>query len=293
MSWAIASAPMPPSKYADVTALQLAPDELVLDDLAGVQVTELGEGLAGHGHVLVGALAHTGDFLLDGALAGTELRVLGTAGLELGQLLLEVGEAALGFEVAGTLDLADLALQLGLEARQVGVPLLLVDLRDEVGGEVDDLLELLGLQLLTSLRAHEQVGEPGASAAQVPDVHDRGGELDVAHALAPDLRARDLDATPLADDAPETDPLVLAAVALPVLRRTEDLLAEESVLLGTERAVVDRLRLADLAVRPVTNVVGGSQPDTELIEVVDVEHLRNPSPLPYEHPPRRSPARGG
>ena len=109
--------------------------------------------------------------------------------------------------------------------------LVLVDPGDEVGREVDDLLELLGLQLLTGLGAHEQVGEPGAGAAQVPDVHDRRGELDVAHPLAAHLGAGDLDAAALADDALEPDALVLAAVALPVLGRAEDLLAEEPVLL--------------------------------------------------------------
>src|SRR3546814_8449580 len=88
---------------------------------------------------------------------------------------------------------------------------LLVDPGHEVGGEVDDLLELLGLQLLTGLGAHEQVGEPRTGAAEVPDVHDRGSQLDVAHALAPDLRAGDLDAAALADDALEAHPLVLSA----------------------------------------------------------------------------------
>src|SRR4029077_5533649 len=107
---------------------------------------------------------------------------------------------------------------------------------------------------------------------EVPDVRDGRGQLDVAHPLAPHLRARDLDATALADDALEADTLVLAAVALPVLRRTEDLLAEESVLLGLERAVVDRLRLLDLAVRPRADLVRGGERDRQLGGVVHVEH---------------------
>ena len=81
----------------------------------------------------------------------------------------------------------DLFGQLGLEGRQVLVALLVVDPGDQVGGEVDDLLELLGLQLLTGLGAHEQVRQPAAGAAQVPDVDDGRGQLDVAHALAADL----------------------------------------------------------------------------------------------------------
>ena len=138
--------------------------------------------------------------------------------------------------------------------------LLFVDPGDQVGGEVDDLLQLLGLQLLTGLDAGQQIGQPGAGAAQVPDVHDGRGQLDVAHALATDLRARDLHAAALADDALEADALVLAAVALPVLGRAEDLLAEESVLLRLQRAVVDGFRLLDLAVRPLADSSAVARP---------------------------------
>ena len=65
----------------------------------------------------------------------------------------------------------------------------------------------------------------------------------MAHALTADLRARDLHAAALADDALVADALVLPAVALPVLRGTEDALAEEPVLLGLQRPVVDGLGL--------------------------------------------------
>ena len=160
-----------------------------------------------------------------------------------------------------------------LEVGEVLVAALVVDPRDQVGGEVDDLLELLGLELLTDLGAHQQVGQPRAGAPQVPDVDDRGGQLDVAHALAPDLGAGHLDAAALADDALEPDALVLAAVALPVLGRPEDLLAEEAVLLGTQGAVVDGLRLLDLAVGPHPDLVRRGETDPQLIEIVDVEHL--------------------
>src|SRR5207247_9585719 len=131
---------------------------------------------------------------------------------------------------------------------------------------------LLGLELLPDLGAHEQVGQPRAGAAQIPDVDDGRGQLDVAHALAPHLLAGDLDAAALADDAAEPDALVLAAVALPVLGRPEDLLAEKPVLLGAEGAVVDGLRLLDLTVRPRADRVRGGQADPELFEVVNVEH---------------------
>ena len=218
-------------------------------------------------------LADQRHVLLGGPLAGLDLGVLGAFVLEILELLLELLEALGDGQLALLLDLASRSLEhLGLEVGQVGVALLLVDPHDQVGREVDDLLELLGLELLADLGAHEQVGQPRPGAAQVPDVDDRRGQLDVAHALAPHLGPRDLDAAALADDALEADALVLAAVALPVLGRTEDLLAEESVLLGLERAVVDGLGLLDLAVGPHADRVGGGQPDPELIEVVDVKH---------------------
>ena len=144
------------------------------------------------------------------------------------------------------------------------MPLLVVDGRDQVGREVDDLLEILGSQV-------EQVAQPGRDALEVPDVGDRRGELDVAHPLTAHLGAGDLDATALADDALEAHALVLAAVALPVPGGTEDLLAEQPVLFRLQRPVVDGLGLLDLAVAPLTDVVSGGQADTELVEHIDVE----------------------
>src|SRR5207253_4715060 len=73
------------------------------------------------------------------------------------------------------------------------------------------------------------------------------------------------------------DSLVLAAVALPVLRRTEDALAEETVTLGLERAVVDGLRLRHLAGRPVADHLRGRQSDADRVEVVDVDQVLLPS----------------
>ena len=78
----------------------------------------------------------------------------------------------------------------------------------------------------------------------------RRGELDMAHALAPDLGERHLDAALLANDSLVLHALVLAAQALVVLHRAEDARAEQTVTLRLERAVVDGLRLLDLPVGP-------------------------------------------
>jgi hypothetical protein len=93
----------------------------------------------------------------------------------------------------------------------------------------------------------------------------------VPHALAPHLGARDLHAAALADDALVADSLVLAAIALPVLGRTEDALAEEAVLLGLEGSVVDGLRLRHLTARPAPDLLRGGEADADGVEVVYVD----------------------
>jgi hypothetical protein len=188
-----------------------------------------------------GLLAHVLERPL-GLVPGLAALVgLGPLGLQLGQVGLQLGLDLLLALLLVDLDLLALVRQLGLDPRQVVVTAVVVDPGHHVGREVDDLLEVLGGHV-------EQVAEPARHALDVPDVGDGRGQLDVAHALAAHLGPGDLDAAALTDDALEADALVLAAVALPVPRRPEDLLAEQAVLLGLEGAVVDRLRLADLAV---------------------------------------------
>src|SRR5207302_2790997 len=118
----------------------------------------------------------------------------------------------------------------------------------------------------------EEVADPARDALEEPDVRDGRREVDVAHPLAPHLLPGHLDAAALADDALVADALVLAAVALPVTGRPEDALAEQAVALGLERAVVDRLRLRDLAGRPVTDLLRRGEPDPDCVEIVDVDH---------------------
>ncbi len=140
-----------------------------------------------------------------------------------------------------------------------------VDPGDHRRGEVEDLLQLLGSHV-------DQVADPARHALEEPDVGDRGGQVDVAHALAAHLGAGHLDAAALADDALVADALVLAAVALPVLGRTEDALAEETVFLRLQRAVVDRLRLGDLAPAPGADLLRRREADLNRVEIVDVDH---------------------
>src|SRR5207248_1726253 len=151
-------------------------------------------------------------------------------------------------------------------------PLLDVDRGDDRGREVEDLLELARSDV-------EEVADPARDTLEEPDVRDRRRQVDVTHALAAHLLPRHLDAAALADDPLVADALVLAAVALPVLRRAEDALAEEAVALGLERPVVDGLGLGDLAGRPIPDLLRRRESDADRVEIVDVDQ-RASLPIP-------------
>src|ERR1700754_2614782 len=92
------------------------------------------------------------------------------------------------------------------------------------------------------------------------------GKLDMPHPLAPHLRQRHLDTALLADDAAELHPLVLSAQALIVLDRPEDAGAEQPIPLRLEGAVVDCLRLLDLAIRPGADLLWAGDLNFDLVE---------------------------
>nr|VTP02524.1 hypothetical protein BIN_B_03507 [Mycobacterium kansasii] len=246
-----------------VAVLQFAVEVLVDDQLLGGQLGEGVPDVLQPVQLALGAVAQLTHLAL-AAVANLASGVgLGALGLQLGQVGLQLLGAR--FQVRVPLVLNGLALHhhFGLEGGQLVVPHLLVDRGDHIGGEVDDLLEVLGRQV-------QQVAQARRDALEVPDVGDGCGQLDVAHPFPAHLGACHLDTATLADDALEAHPLVFAAVAFPVASRPEDLLAEQAVLLRLERAVVDGLRLLDLAVGPLPDVLRGGQADAEFIEEVDV-----------------------
>ncbi len=146
----------------------------------------------------------------------------------------------------------------------------LTGIGDDIVGEIQHLFQ--------DARADvQQQAHAGGDALEIPDVGDGRGQLDVAHALAADLGPGDFDAAAVADLALVADLLILAAVALPVLRGSEDALAEQAVALGLQGAVVDGLRLFDLAVRPVADHFRRSNADFDRAEGFIAHRL----PPPY------------
>src|SRR5438874_915762 len=93
-------------------------------------------------------------------------------------------------------------------------------------------------------------------------------ELDVTHAVAPNLGESYFDAAFLADDAAVLHALVLAAQAFVILDWSKDAGAEQPVALGLEGAVVDRLGFFDLAIGPRADALRAGDRDPDLIEAL-------------------------
>ena len=97
-------------------------------------------------------------------------------------------------------------------------------------------------------RGHvEHQADARRHALEEPDVADRHGQFDVAHALAANAGQRHFDAATVADDAAMFDALVFAAGTFPVLDGTEDAFAEQAALFRLERAVIDGFGVLDFA----------------------------------------------
>ncbi len=131
----------------------------------------------------------------------------------------------------------------------------------DVRGEVDDLFERLDGQI-------EEEADAGRRGTEEPDVRDRHGQVDVAHALAADDAARDFHAALLAHDTLIADAFVLAAETLEVLGGSENALAEEAVRFGALGAVVHGFGLGHFAAAPSEDVVGAGDRQRDRVEGV-------------------------
>ncbi len=156
----------------------------------------------------------------------------------------------------GLAHLAELLLGEQLALLELGV----AGVDDDVALEVEDALEIAQAQI-------EQLADAARQALEEPDVRHRRGQVDVTHPLTAHPRARHLDAALVAHHATVLHALVLAAQALPVGDRAEDLGAEETVTLRLEGAVVDGLRLGDLAEAPRPDLLRRGDRDLDRVEI--------------------------
>ena len=104
-------------------------------------------------------------------------------------------------------------------------------------------------------------------------MRNRSCQLNVAHSFTANGSLRDFDAAAIADNTLIADLLVLAAGALPVLCRTEDALAEQTVTLRLLRTIVNRLRLLYFAIGPFPDFFRGSEANPNRTEVIDIHSL--------------------
>ena len=249
-----------------VAVFHFTPQVDVAFHVARLQVLEAVEHGAQTLDLLVETDADRGHFTL-GAVA--QLGACGAPGFAFGLKFGQIGFDLLGtlfdFRVATLLQVGDVVVELILQTRKILVTLFLIDAGDHVGGKVDDLFQILRSDV-------QQVAQTGRNTLEEPDVGHRSGKLDMAHALTAHTALGDFHTTAFADDALEAYALVLAAGALPVTGRSEDLFAEQTVFLWLQGTVVNGFRLLDLAMAPITDVIGGGQANPQFVKCVDVQH---------------------
>ena len=134
-------------------------------------------------------------------------------------------------------------------------------IRYDIQCKVQHLLQITGAQIQYQPKA-------AGNALKIPNVRHGSRKFNVTHTLTAHLGPGDLYAAALADLALIAYSLIFAAVALPVLHGAENALAEQTVPLRLQRSVIDGLRLGDLAVGPLPNLLGRRQTDFDRAEFV-------------------------
>src|SRR5690606_20340853 len=94
----------------------------------------------------------------------------------------------------------------------------------EIGSKIENLLE-------RARRHIESTDNTAWNAVEILEMRYRSRELNMTHPFAANLSAGNLYSAAVTDYALIAHTLVLAAMTLPALRRTEDLLAEQAFLL--------------------------------------------------------------
>ena len=131
----------------------------------------------------------------------------------------------------------------------------------------DDVLLVIdyGVKLLSgkTKKIADLVGE----RTEIPDMRNGDNQFNVSTTLAAHLSFGYLNTTTVTDDTFIADTLILTAGALVVLRRTKNLLTEQTITLRLVRTVVDGLWLRDLAIRVFLDLLRRSKTDGNLREI--------------------------
>ena len=130
----------------------------------------------------------------------------------------------------------------------------------------DDVIFVVDHALKLACAHIEHQADTGWHALVEPDVGNRHGQFDVAHALATNAAQSHLNTAAVANDAFVLDAFVFAAGAFPVTGGSEDPLAEEAAFFGLEGPVVDGFRVLHLALGPGSDDFRRCDDDGDLIE---------------------------
>ena len=134
-------------------------------------------------------------------------------------------------------------------------------IEDDISCKVQDSFELARRDL-------KDEADTGRCTLEVPDMGNRAGQRNMAHAFTADLGGGDFDTALVADGASVTHLFVLAAFAFPVFGRSENLFTEEAVGFCLQGSVIDGFRLRHFPVRPFKDLFRRSDTDLHGIKFI-------------------------
>ena len=143
-------------------------------------------------------------------------------------------------------------------------------IRDNIHSKIENLFQHTG-------RNVENKTYTGRNPLQIPDMGNRRSQLNVAHSFPAHFGTGNFHTTAITNFPFIPDSLILSAVALPILSRPKDAFTEKAVPFWFQSAVVDRLRLFNLTVRPFSDFFGRSKSDLYRFKYVKLHRITSSS----------------
>ena len=180
--------------------------------------------------------------------------------IELFQQVLDGFCAHLGFECFLAISSYGILIFLFIQDLALG-QVRIARIEDDISSEVEDSFELARRDL-------KDEADTGRRTLEIPDMGNRAGQRNMAHAFTADFGRGDFDAALVADGASVTHLFVLAAFAFPVFGRSENLFTEETVGFCLQGSVIDGFRLCHFPVRPFKDLFRRSDTDFHGIKFI-------------------------
>ena len=207
------------------------------------------------------------------------LKLFVLARLLLGKRL-HICPISLSFALEANLNGGTCCLGLCLKVSQISVACLGVNVEDDIGSKVRDLLEV-------AHRNAEQKAHCTGRAAHKPNMRNRGGQANVPHPLAAHDRLSDKLAILVYCSFAAAHTLELAVVWVDIFDWAKNTLTKQAIALRLLGSIVNRLRLGDFAVAPLEDILGAGDGQAYRIKIGDivicyhVGHLRLPPRLGF------------